>query len=148
MSRLFPQEPPAPGLAVAALAPMVDLFTILLVVLIRTWSTDPPMDLAEADTALPLSRSEAPVGTGVIVDIGPSGLYVDGARAGSVAYHQSSDEVLVAEVHSALLARGGRRVVVRAHADTPWTLLGKVMFTAQQAGYEEVELVAASAASL
>lgn len=136
------------GLAVGPLASMVDLLTILLVVLLRTWSTQPPLELAEPATELPLSRAEAPVGPGVIVDVGPTGLYVEGRRAGSVAYYLASDDVLVREIYDALQTRAGRRVVVRADADTPWRLLGKVMFTAQQAGYAEVELVAVSAASL
>lgn len=136
------------GLSAAALAPMVDMLTILLVVLLRTWSTEPPMELSEAALVLPTSRAEAPLGAGVRVDVGPDGLYVEGRRAGSVAFHLQSEEVLVTEVYEALQARGGRRVVVRAHQDTPWRLLGKVMFTAQQAGYEEIELVAVSAASL
>jgi Biopolymer transport protein len=136
------------GLSASALAPMVDLLTILLVVLLRTWSTTPPLDLAEPDTRLPLTRSEAPVGSGVIVDVGRKGLYVDGDRSGSVAYQLGSQDVLIEELYGELQARAGKRVIVRADADTPWRLLGKVMFTAQQAGYVEVELVAVSAASL
>ncbi len=136
------------GLGTGALASMVDLLTILLVVLLRTWSTEPPLDLAEPDATLPLSASEDPVGPGVIVDVGPSGLWVEGERAGSVAYLERSDDVLVDGLYEALQARGGRRVVVRADADAPWSVLGKVMFTAQQAGYAEVELVATSRSSL
>ncbi|MCK6506242.1 biopolymer transporter ExbD [Myxococcota bacterium] len=138
----------AGGLAAAALAPMVDMLTILLVVLLRTWSTEPPLSLAEQALVLPTSRGEAPLGAGVRIDVGPEGLYVEGRRAGSVAFHLQSDEALVTEVYEALQARGGDRVVVRAHQDTPWRLLGKVMYSAQQAGYDEIELVAVSAASL
>jgi len=84
----------------------------------------------------------------VIVDVGRKGLYVDGDRSGSVAYQLGSQDVLIEELYGELQARAGKRVIVRADADTPWRLLGKVMFTAQQAGYVEVELVAVSAASL
>ncbi len=43
---------------------------------------------------------------------------------------------------------GGDTVVIRAHQEAPWKLVGKVLFTAQQAGYGEIELVAVSRASL
>lgn len=147
---LFRSAPPGGvgTLGTGALAAMVDLLTILLVVLLRTWSTEPPLDLAEPGAELPLSQAEDPVGPGVIVDIGPSGLWVEGERTGAVSYHLDSDEVLVQELYSALQQRGGRRVVVRADQDTPWRLLGKVMFTAQHAGYAEIEVVAVSTSSL
>ncbi len=149
MRRLFRRRPAArTGLAAGALASMVDLLTILLVVLLKTWSTEPPLELAEPAAELPLSSAEDPVGPGVIVDIGPSGLWVEGQRTGSVEYQLGSDDVLIADLYAALQQRSGRRVVVRADADTPWSLLGKVMFTAQQAGYAEVELVAVSRSSL
>ena len=47
MRRLFPATPPrsAPGLSLAALAPMVDLLTILIVVVLRTYSSDPPLQI-------------------------------------------------------------------------------------------------------
>jgi biopolymer transport protein ExbD len=136
------------GISTAALAPMVDLFTILLIALLRTWSQDPPVDQVEPGFQLPLSSQEAPTGAGVAVDVGAGGLYVDGWRAGSSAFWIESEDVLVREVYEALQGRGGTRVEVRAHKDVPWALVGKVLYTAQQAGYTDVELVAVSRASL
>lgn len=144
--RLRPRST-APGLAAAALASLVDLLTILLVVLLRTWSSEAPLDLPEA-AQLPISRAEDPTGPGVIVDIGQRGLYVDGRRAGSVAFHLQSEDAVVHEVGEALSARGGQRVLLRADEGTPWPLISKVLLSAQQAGYREIELVAVSAASL
>ena len=43
----------------AALAPMVDVLTILLVFLLRTWSTDPPVRPDDPSFQLPLSVEEA-----------------------------------------------------------------------------------------
>ncbi len=136
------------GLSTAALSPMVDLLTILLVAVLRTWSADPPMQAPEAGFKLPLSREEVAVGRGVAVDIGLNGLYVEGNRAGSVAYWIKSDEVLVTDVYELLQVMAGSKVVIRAHEDAPWELVGKLLFTAQQAGYADVELVAVSQASL
>lgn len=132
----------------AALAPMVDVFTILLIALLRSWSQDPPVDMVEAGFQLPLSRTENPTGRGVAVDVAAKGLYVEGWRAGSSEFWAASDDVLITEVYEALQARGGARVEIRAHKDAPWALVGKVLYTAQQAGYADVELVAVSQSSL
>lgn len=136
------------GLSAAALAPMVDLFTLLLVAVLRTWTADPPVEIPEPDFRLPISRQESSLDRGVTVDVGLDGLYVEGWRAGSAKWWANSDQVLISDVYEALQGRGADRVLVRAHADAPWSLVGKVLFTAQQAGYRDVELVATSRASL
>lgn len=138
----------AAQLSTASLAPMVDMLTILVVAVLRTWSTDPPVEIPEANFSLPLSAQEAPLNRGVTVDVGVEGLYVEGWRAGAAAYWTESDDVLIRDVYEALQAVGGSRVTIRAHQDAPWSLVGKVLFTAQQAGFENVELVAVSRASL
>ncbi|MFT5685063.1 MAG: biopolymer transport protein ExbD [Myxococcota bacterium] len=135
-------------LSTASLAPMVDMLTILVVAVLRTWSTDSPVEIPEANFSLPLSAQEAPVNRGVTVDVGVEGLYVEGWRAGASEYWMESDDVLIREVYEALQTVGGNRVTIRAHRDAPWALVGKVLFTAQQAGFENVELVAVSRASL
>jgi biopolymer transport protein ExbD len=149
MRQLFSSAPAGEvGLSTAAFAPMVDLFTTLLVVLLRTWSTDMPLETVEEGMELPISQSEEQVGRGIAIDIGPEGIYVEGWRSGSSKYWSESDEVLIREVHEALQARRGKAAVIRAHKDAPWNLLGKVLFTAQQAGYSDIQLVATSQASL
>ena len=150
MRRLFRGRAAAGGgmLSAAALAPLVDMLTILLVVILRTWSVEAPPQLPEDGFALPVSRSEEPVQRGVIVDVAANGLYVDGWRAGSTRFYAKSEQVLVREVYEALQARGGSRVEIRADREAPWSVVGKVLFTAQQAGFEDVQLVAVSRASL
>ena len=148
MKRLFRATASPGGMSTAALAPMVDVLTLVLVALLRTWSTDPPLQVSEEGFELPVSREEAPLGRGVTIDIGDNGLYVDGWRAGSATFWRDRDEVLVRDVYEVLQGRGETRALIRADRDAPWSLVGKIMFTAQQAGYTEVELVAMSRASL
>ena len=137
------------GLSAAALAPMVDMMTILVVAVLRTWSTDPPATLPdEPDFQLPLSAQEAPPSRGITVDVGSDGLYVDGWRAGSAAYWRDSEEILVTDLYEALRRVEGHQITIRAHKDAPWQLVGKVLYTARQAGYDSVELVAVSRVSL
>ena len=59
-----------------------------------------------------------------------------------------ADDVLITDVHEALKRVGGTAIAIRADEEAPWELVGKVLFTAQQAGYEDIQLVAVSRASL
>ncbi len=148
MRRLFRHQAPSSGPALAALLPLVDIMTILLVAILRTWSSQPPLPTVEEGFALPVSRSEGEPTLSLAIDVGMEGIYVDGFRAGSSAYWTQAEGLLIPEVLDALHMASPRRVRVRAHADAPWTLVGKVLTTAQEAGVEDVELVAVSQASL
>jgi len=148
--RLFKSAagPATRGLSTGALAPMVDLFTLLIVAVLRTWSAEPPLETAEGDMQLPITREETAPERGVVIDVGVDGLYVDGWRAGSATYWADAEGALVTDLYGPLQQRAGGAAVVRAHADAPWRLVGKVLLTAQQAGFERVSLVAESRASL
>lgn len=148
MRRLFRTQTAPSGPALAALLPMVDIMTILLVAILRTWSSQPPLQPVEADFALPISRAEGEPSLSMAIDVGMDGIYVDGFRAGSSSYWTRTDGVLIPDVLDALQRSNPQRVRVRAHEDAPWTLVGKVLSTAQQAGVGDVELVAISRASL
>jgi biopolymer transport protein ExbD len=136
------------GLTVAALSPLVDILTILLVAILRTWSADAPFEPPEPSMQLPVTVEEGAPARGVTIDVAPDGLYVEGWRAGSATFWAEQDAVLVSDLYEALQRVGGDTVVIRAHQEAPWKLVGKVLFTAQQAGYGEIELVAVSRASL
>ena len=98
---------------------MVDMLTILVVAVLRTWSTDPPVEIPEPNFVLPLSAQETPAGLGVTVDVGAEGLYVEGWRAGAAAYWTETDDILIRDVYEALQAVGGNQVTIRAHEDAP-----------------------------
>lgn len=137
------------GLSAAALAPMVDMMTILVVAVLRTWSSDPPAVLPdEPGFRLPVSAQETPPTKGITIDIGAEGLYVDGWRAGSATFWRDSDEILVTDLYDTLQRLKGQQVTIRAHESAPWALVGKILYTARQAGYDHVELIAVSRVSL
>ena len=136
------------GISVAALAPLVDLFTILVVSVLRASSPEPPMQFSEDSFHLPSSVMEAPPGQGIVIELGEEGLYVNGWRAGSAAYWAKSEEILIRDLYEALQGMGGKQVQIRAHANAPWSLVDKALFTSQQAGYSDIELIALSRSSL
>ena len=85
---------------------------------------------------------------GVIVDIGKDGIYVDGWRMTSSQYWINSDDILIREVYAALQMRAEQKLKIRADSEAHWELVGKMLLTAQQAGYKDIELVALSNSSL
>jgi len=146
--RLFHTNAPPPGPSLASLLPLVDILTLLLVAILRTWNTQPPMPQIESGFALPVSRAEAEPSLGLTIDVGTDGIYVDGFRTGSATHWTRAKEILIPELLDTLHAAGAQRVQVRAHREAPWKLVGKVLTTAQEAGVSDVELVAISRASL
>jgi biopolymer transport protein ExbD len=149
VKKLFPKRKDSSlGLGTASLAPMVDLFTILVVAILRASSPEPPIEVPEPDFDIPISIQDHPTMKGVIIDIGKNGIYVDGWRTTSSTFWSNSDEILISEVYSALQISKERKLKIRADSETPWKLVGKTLLTAQQAGFQDIELVALSNSSL
>lgn len=147
--RLFRTEEPAlsPGLDVGALAPMVDMMTLLLVFLLRSYSTEAAPAPPEGPFELAGTVSEAAREPAVEILVSEEAVYIEGRRVVAVRY--LPDTLLVREIYDPLLAlRGKRRVEVHADRHVAWGALKRVLHTAKAAGYEEISLVAANKASL
>ena len=148
MRRLTKPARKKPDFGAAALAPMVDMLTILLVFLLKSWSTDPPVRPDDKSFALPTSTSENPVHQALELDVTEEALYLAGIRMAGARFYTEQDEALIRELYEPLQLSAGQPLQVRMDEDAPYELLRKVLFTAQQAGIEEVTVVAASRSSL
>ena len=135
-------------LGVAALAPLVDLFTLLVVAILRSSSPEPALQLSDPNTDLPVSLSEMSAEHSVIVEVGPDGIYVQNYRCASTEYWQDQDEILIPELYKEMLRHSGQKTEVRLHFELDWVLVEKILFTLQQAGIQDIDLLAISASSL
>jgi biopolymer transport protein ExbD len=142
------EDPASRELAAPALTPLVDMMTLVLLFLLRAWSADPPVGLVESGFDLPISAVESPVDRRLTVDVGSSGIHVDGRRVVGTRFYEVSEETLVREVYDVMLRRSGEPVALRVDADVPWIVVRKVLFTLHEAGVSDVSLVAASRAGL
>ena len=148
--RLFKARPTtlADGLDVGALAPLVDMMTLLLVFLLRSYSTEsapvPPEGRFElAGTVSEETRQDG----SVVVLVSREAIYIDGRRVIAVDYLPT--DLLVREIYDPLLLlRSQTRIEVHADRTIPWGVLKRVLHTARSAGFEELSLVAASTSSL
>lgn len=148
MRRLFRSEPPAGvGLDVGALAPMVDMMTLLLVFLLRTYSTEPAPRPPEGEFALAGTTSVDPRSPAVEILVSAEAVWIDGRRVIATPY--LPEDGLVREVYDPLLLiRDRRRVEVFADRAVPYGALRKVLASARAAGFEEVALVAVTEAGM
>lgn len=136
-----------PGLDVGALAPLVDMMTLLLVFLLRSYSTEAAPRPPEGRFELAGTVSEDPRKQAVELLISEEAIYVDGHRVIAVAY--LPDDLLIRELYDPLLlTRGKKRIEVHADRAVPWSVLKRVLHTARTAGFEELSLVAANTSSL
>lgn len=132
----------------ASLAPMVDLFTILVVAILRSGTPQPPLTIPEENFRLPLSTLQTEAQPTIVVDVGEDGIYVDGTRTGSASWWAQSEELLIRDLYEHLQRRTGSHLQIRSHAEVPWKLLRKVLLTSQQAGFSDIKLMAISSSSL
>ena len=141
---LPPTRPPGFGV----LAPMVDLLTLLLVFLLLSWSADAPVQAGGRAFDLPASIATAHATAPVQVDITTDAFFIEGVRATGTAYYLNQEDDLIPELYDPLLQLGRPRLQIRAEASTPYRLVRKVLFTARNAGVEEIQIVARSRSSL
>jgi len=146
MRRLCPPVE-STGSSWAALAPMVDLLTILLVFLLKSWSTDPPVRPGDPDFSLPSSTSQNPVDSIRALDLTESGIFLAGARVSGTRYYLDQDVELIQELYDIFLTNPGR-LQVRVDEEVPYKLIRKVLFTLREAGVTDITLVALSRDSL
>lgn len=132
----------------ASLMPMVDVVMLLLVVLLRSYSMDPPVRPDDGDFSLPLTASEVPVEQAIDIDVTGEVIQVSGQRTASSRHYLDHDDELIVELYSCLQGQAGKSVNVRVDADVPYVLVRKVMYSAQRAGVERMTLVAQSRAGL
>jgi biopolymer transport protein ExbD len=129
----------------ATLAPLVDVLTLVLVALLLAFSTDPPLPVS---LTLPRSTATAEVARALAVDLTVGGVHLQGHRIAGTAWYLDHDDDLVEELYSALQRLPPERILLRMDEAVPYRLVRKVLFTLQQAGFEDVTLVAESRSSL
>lgn len=132
----------------AAYPPLIDMLTILLFYLLQTYSHDPPVRPSDPHFQLSKSTSTEIVHPAIDLDVTEEGIYLEGERAASSKYYLQHDDTLVMELYERLQGRAARRVNVRADARVPYLLLNKILVTANEAGVEQLSIVALNRSGL
>ena len=148
MKRLFTSTAENQGFSEAALAPMVDLFTLLVIAVLRASSPEPAIQLSDPSLSLPVSTSETARSQGAVIEVGQQGIYLNGQRTTSTKYWLNQDDPLIRELYQSLLHLSQTKAELRIHGELPWKIVEQCITTAQQAGYGDISIIALSSSSL
>src|SRR5688572_20229283 len=133
--RLLSAPPPASsaGLDIGALAPMVDMMTLLLVFLMRSYATDPAPAPPQGSFHLAATLSEDARRPALEILVSSEAIYVEGSRVIATPY--LPEELLVREIYDRLLATRDKARPVEIHADAaiPYGALKRILHTAKAA---------------
>ena len=130
---------------------MIDVFTILLVFLLKSYSSEGQLVQMADAIRLPVSTAQEVIHPAVTVAFNGRSLYVDGALVvEDLGPYEASEDLLVGPLYDALHDRAERtreisaanpavvftgEVVLQGDREIPFRLLKKVIFTAGQAEY-------------
>jgi len=130
---------------------MIDVFTILLVFLLKSYSSEGQLVQLAESIQLPVSTAEEALHPAVTVAFNGQSLFVDGLLLiDDVSPYVASDELLVPPLYDVLVEKAQRtreiaavnpsvvftgEIVLQGDREIPFRLLKKVIFTAGQAEY-------------
>lgn len=140
-----------PRLLVLNITSMLDMFTILILFLLKSYSAEGMIVTIPADLHLPLSTTQIVPEPGVVVELSMSTLVVDGSVVPvDLAVIEDSDSLLIPELYDHLRAKARQyeeisrinpnvpftgRLVLEGDREIPFSLLKKILYTSGQAGF-------------
>ncbi|MCP4545172.1 MAG: hypothetical protein GY835_01750 [bacterium] len=137
------------GVAKPQLTSMVDMLTILLVFLLKSFSMEGNLVTASSDLVLPESTSmEQPVPE-LMVEITLGGVKLDGALIAPLADFAAADSLMIPGLYSELrtlaedegLGEEENKVTIQCDESLDFSIVKRVMFTCAQASFSDFSLL-------
>jgi biopolymer transport protein ExbD len=139
--------------ATLSITSMMDMMTIILIFLLRSFSTDEIAITPSADLHLPLSNATIRPTVQVVVAISPAGIQVDGLRIADAA---AAPDLRIPELITALKDKTARAapaaapgaevegsLLVECDRAMKFDVLRRVLYSAGEAGFPRYKLVVA-----
>jgi len=145
---LFKKRDKSGTLQASALTPMVDMLTLLLLFLLQAYSTDPPTNSRSESFALPSTSSTSPLLQGTTMVITESGIYINDLRITGTNQWVGGEDSLIRPIYDTLHTLERGYLQIRSDASIPYSLIRKVLFTSESAGWLDLALVAEQRSSL
>ncbi len=137
------------------LTSMIDMFTILLVFLLKNFSAESQMPVMTNDLRLPTSTAQKIPETASVIGLTREWVLLDGKKMARVSDVINSKTLLIKNLYMELKAkrliaerlstldeklkfRG--EITIQGDKDLPFQLLKKVMYTCGQVGYNNMQL--------
>ncbi len=137
------------------LTAMVDVFTVLLVFLLKSYSAEGTLTAAAQNLELPASTSSLAPQPTITITISEDALFVEDDRIGALADLTEPDAPYIPALGEALRARVAKmriiagsnapaaspgRVTILGDKDTPFATLERVMYTASMSEFGDIAL--------
>lgn len=125
------------------LTSLIDVMTILLVFLIKSFSVEGSLLTPSPDLELPVSSSKKPPQPRFTVEITKSSIFADGKEIATLDTIQNRDSLLIPSLHEWMLiqkssyhnAKHENEILIQADKDIAFNVIKCVMFTCSKAGY-------------
>ena len=143
------------GVITLRLTSMIDMFTILLVFLLKNFSTEGQVISVSQDLKLPVSTAEKPPEVTSVIAITEELLLLDGKSIVAVDRLAQDEKLLIPELFAELKQlrnlneRMGAisssisftgKISIQADRELPYLVIKKIMFTCGQVGYNDMLL--------
>lgn len=137
------------------LTSLIDMFTIILLFLLQSYSMQGDVYNIDPKLKLPVSMAREAPNMRLIVQVTTDDLIVDGKKVASLAGLAEGKDLVIGPVLEALNRNTGKvefiersnpsfkfrgEVMVQADRRTPFKVLEKIMYTCGQAGYGNISL--------
>lgn len=140
-----------PSLLVLNITSMLDMFTILIIFLLKSYSAEGIILTIPAEIHLPRSTTQSAPEPGLVVEVSMTSLVVDGRPLDlDLASVHRSDALIIEELYEHLMLKAMQyeeisslnpnagftgRLVLEGDRDVPFRLLKKILYTCGQAGF-------------
>lgn len=140
-----------PSLLVLNITSMLDMFTILIIFLLKSYSAEGLIITIPADLQLPYSTTQTSPEPGLVVEVSEEALMVDGiALDVDLQEVAASDRLIIDPLYELLVARARQyeeisrinpnaeftgRLILEGDRQIPFRLLKKILYTCGQAGF-------------
>jgi biopolymer transport protein ExbD len=125
-------------LAKPQLTSLVDVLTVLLIFLIRTFSADGSPVNPVSSIALPVSVNKEAAKLMTSIEITPQNLQINGKPVTTVAKITESDSLFIPELYEYLMKNQAiakkEDVMIQSDKSVEFTIIKKVMYTSSKAG--------------
>lgn len=137
------------------LTSMVDMFSLLVIFLLQSFSTSPELVMVTKDVVLPISSSQQEIKDAPVLSISNEGVVIDQKRVGSIDEVLKNPDALMEALEKLRVvwqkANPGQpfkgELNLQAHKELPSTAISQIMGMLPSQAYGSVQLAIVSGAS-
>lgn len=131
------------------LTSLVDVMTILLVFLIKSFSVEGNIVTPSADLQLPVSSAEKPARPACTIEISRTEVASEGTVIVPVAEFARADSLVIPALYDWMLFQkskgndtsGAGKVLIQADRDLEFNIVKRVMYTCSKAGFSDFSVL-------